>query len=68
MGGDLKSAPDGKAPAFLVRAIRDADGANLDRQIITGWLDKDCKTQEKVYDLAVSDGRTDRQRWATPSM
>lgn len=59
MGGDLKAAHDGKAPAFLVRAIRDTDGANLDRvQIIKGWLDKDGKTQEKVYDLAVSDGRT----------
>ena len=69
MGGDLKSAPGGKGPAFLVRAIRDADGANLDRvQIIKGWLDKDGKTQEKVYDLAVSDGRTigDDGRCPTP--
>ena len=58
MGGDLKSAPGGKAPAFLVRAIRDPDGANLDRvQIIKGWLDANGKTQEKIYDLAVSDGR-----------
>ena len=60
MGGDLTrpSTPD-TSPSFLVRAIRDADGANLDRvQIIKGWLDKDGKTQEKVYDLAVSDGRT----------
>jgi hypothetical protein len=38
--------------------MRDPDGANLDRiQIIKGWLDTDGKMHEKVYDLAVSDGR-----------
>jgi hypothetical protein len=58
MGGDLKAAPSGKAPAFLVRSIRDADGANLDRvQIIKGWLDADGKTHERIYDLAVSGDR-----------
>ena len=60
MGGDLtRPSTSDTSPSFLVRAIRDADGANLDRvQIIKGWLDKDGKTEEKVYDLAVSDGRT----------
>jgi len=49
MGGDLKAAPVGKAPTFLVRALRDADGANLDRvQIVKGWLDASGKTQEKL--------------------
>ncbi len=58
MGGDLKSAPAGKAPAFLIRAQRDADGANLDRiQVIKGWLDAAGKTHEKVYDVAWSGGR-----------
>ena len=58
MGGDLKAAPEGKAPRFLVRALRDVDGANLDRvQIVKGWLDKDGETVEKVYDIAVSDER-----------
>jgi len=58
MGGDLRNAPDGKAPVLMVRALRDPDGANLDRiQIIKGWLDKDGKTQEKVYDVAWSDDR-----------
>ncbi len=58
MGGDLASAPRGKAPSFLVRAVKDPDGANLDRvQIIKGWLDADGETHEQVYDLAVSDGR-----------
>jgi hypothetical protein len=59
MGGDLNKAPDGKVPSFLVQAIRDPDGANLDRvQIIKGWLDGKGETQERVYDIAVSGGRT----------
>ena len=58
MGGDLTAAPDGKSPALLIRALRDADGANLDRiQIVKGWLDEDGKTQEKVYDVAWSGDR-----------
>jgi hypothetical protein len=58
MGGDLREAPAGKAPAFLVQALRDPDGANLDRlQIIKGWLGVNGKTQERIYDIAVSDGR-----------
>ena len=56
MGGELK--PSGDAPGFLVRAMRDPDGANLDRiQIIKGWLDNRGKTHERVYDIAVSGGR-----------
>ena len=58
MGGDLKSVSNSKAPSFLVRSIRDADGANLDRiQVIKGWLDSDGNTHERIYDVAVSDGR-----------
>jgi len=59
MGGDLRAAPSGKAPGFLIRALRDPDGANLDRvQIIKGWLDAAGETHERVYDVAVSDDRT----------
>ena len=59
MGGDLSKAPQGKTPTFLVAALKDSIGANLDRiQIVKGWLDKDGKTQERVYDVAVSGGRT----------
>ena len=56
MGGDL---PSGKgAPSFLLYALRDPDGANLDRiQIIKGWLDKRGEQQEKVYDVVWSDDR-----------
>ncbi|THD65692.1 DUF3604 domain-containing protein [Robertkochia marina] len=58
MGGDLKAAPSGEAPKFMVRALRDPDGANLDRiQMIKGWMDAQGELQERVYDIAVSDGR-----------
>ena len=57
MGGELSSTGD-KAPTFMVLALRDTIGANLDRiQIIKGWLDKDGKTHERIYDVAVSDDR-----------
>jgi len=59
MGGDLRVMPEGAtAPSFMVYALRDPIGANLDRiQIIKGWLDADGATQEKVYDIAWSGGR-----------
>jgi hypothetical protein len=58
MGGDLKAAPAGKAPGLLVAARKDPDGANLDRiQVVKGWLDKDGKPQERVYDVAWSGNR-----------
>jgi hypothetical protein len=59
MGGDLRVMPkDAKAPSFMVFALRDPIGANLDRiQIVKGWLDKKGKTHEKVYDVVWSDDR-----------
>jgi hypothetical protein len=59
MGGDLTKAPVDKAPTFLVRALRDPDNANLDRiQIIKGWLKDDGDTEERIYDVVCSDGRS----------
>lgn len=56
MGGDLSDLT--AAPRLLIRAIRDPDGANLDRiQVIKGWLDADGETQERVYDVACSGKR-----------
>ena len=58
MGGNLSQVPDGKSPTFLVAAMKDAMSGNLDRiQIIKGWVSKDGKAQERVYDVAVSDDR-----------
>ena len=65
MGGDLRPAPDGAdAPRFMVYALRDPVGANLDRiQIVKGWLDSKGNTQEKVYDVVWSGDRAPgRQR------
>ena len=58
MGSTLGKAPDGKSPSFLVYALREPMGANLDRiQIVKGWIDTEGKTHERVFDVAVSDGR-----------
>jgi hypothetical protein len=52
MGGDLKPAPAGKPATFLIAAMKDPEGANLDRvQVIKGWLGADGKTQERVYEV-----------------
>ncbi|TWB46655.1 uncharacterized protein DUF3604 [Bradyrhizobium sacchari] len=70
MGGDLGSAPQGKTPTFLVAALKDPIGANLDRyQIVKGWLDKDGNGQEKVYDVAWSgDRKPDAKTGKLPSV
>lgn len=58
MGGSLKSAPAGRSPKFLVAALRDPIGANLDRvQVVKGWRTGKGKLMEKIYDVAWSDGR-----------
>lgn len=58
MGGDLKQAPAGKSATFLVAALRDPLGANLDRvQIIKGWLDAKGELHEKVHDVVWSGDR-----------
>jgi hypothetical protein len=63
MGSDLSKAPKGKSPTFMVYALRDPIGANLDRiQIVKGWMDKKGKTHEKVYDVVWSgDRKPDRK-------
>ena len=56
MGGDLSNAPKGKEPTFLVAALKDPIGANLDRiQIVKGWIDAKGKLHEKVYDVVWGD-------------
>jgi hypothetical protein len=59
MGGDLSKAPAGKAPTFMITAMKDPVDANLDRiQIVKGWVDKEGLPQEKVFEVALADGRT----------
>lgn len=63
MGGDLKKAKKGQAPSLLIRALRDPDGANIDRiQVIKGWLDKKGKAQERIYDVACAGNRVIKNR------
>ncbi|MBT8428533.1 MAG: DUF3604 domain-containing protein [Gammaproteobacteria bacterium] len=60
MGGDMRPSNGASAPTFMVYALRDPIGANLDRiQIVKGWMTDDGETHEKVYDVTWSG---DRQR------
>ena len=69
MGGDLSDAPAGKSPTFLVAALKDPIGANLDRiQIIKGWLDAKGETQEKVYDVVWGGDRKPDAKGKLPSV
>ena len=69
MGGDLSNAPEGKSPTFMVYALRDPIGANLDRvQIVKGWLDAQGKTHEKVYDVAWSGDRKPDEKGKLPAV
>ena len=57
MGGVLGKAAS-SAPRFMLVATKDPHGANLDRvQIVKGWREKGGELREKVYNVAVSDGR-----------
>ncbi|MDG2333782.1 MAG: DUF3604 domain-containing protein [Myxococcota bacterium] len=58
MGGDLPSAPKAGAsgPGFLIMALKDPLGANLERvQVVKGWLDDGGQAQEKVFDVVVAE-------------
>ncbi|MET0639105.1 MAG: DUF3604 domain-containing protein [Hyphomicrobium sp.] len=58
MGADLGKLPAGNAPTFLVAALKDPIGANLDRyQIVKGWVDGEGRAHEKIYDVAWSGDR-----------
>ena len=69
MGGDISAAPAGKSPNFLVAALKDPMGGNLDRiQIVKGWLGADGKAQEKVYDVVWSDDRKPDAKGKLPAV
>lgn len=62
MGSDLPHKPAGAvAPSFVVWAVKDANGANLDRvQVIKVWVENG-KQQEKVFDVAFDRSRLDKK-------
>ncbi|MCP5058773.1 MAG: DUF3604 domain-containing protein [bacterium] len=54
MGGDLPERA-GDAPGFLILALKDPSGANLERsQVVKGWIDKGGELKERVYDVRVA--------------
>ncbi|WP_323844574.1 DUF3604 domain-containing protein [Microbulbifer magnicolonia] len=58
MGGNLKPGSAGKKPVFLLQAMKDSTGANLDRlQIIKGWVDEQGEQHQKIFNVAVSGDR-----------
>ena len=69
MGGDLSNAPAGKVPTFLVAALKDPIGANLDRyQIVKGWMDANGDLHEKVYDVVWGGNRRRGPNGKVPSV
>jgi hypothetical protein len=60
MGSDLPAKPvSAGAPTFVFQAVKDPDGANLDRiQVIKLWLDG-SGYKEKLFDVALSSNRKD---------
>ena len=54
MGGTLKAGAG--APSFVISALKDPQGANLDRvQVVKGWVDAAGQAQEKIFDVVWSD-------------
>jgi len=54
MGGELTDG--GRAPQMMISALKDPDGANLDRvQVVKGWIDSSGELQERVFDVVWSD-------------
>lgn len=70
MGSDLaRPSSEGGAPEFLIQAVRDPNGANLDRvQVVKGWVTADGETHEKVYDVAWSGNRKFGQDGQLPAV
>ena len=69
MGSDLPATTKKAAPTFLVAAMKDPLSGNLDRiQIIKGWLDKNGKTHERVYDVIWSGDRKPDAKGKLPAV
>lgn len=69
MGGDLPQGPPGRTSSFLVRAVKDPLGPNLDRvQVIKGWRDAKGELHERIYNVALSDGRQETPDGQVPEV
>ncbi|WP_439107433.1 DUF3604 domain-containing protein [Congregibacter sp.] len=68
MGSELPTAK-GASPRFLISALRDPMGANLDRvQVVKGWVSADGEAKEKIYNVAWSDNRTPDKQGRLPGV
>jgi Protein of unknown function (DUF3604) len=68
MGSNLPKT-SGKSPTFIIHALKEANGANLDRiQIIKGWVDKDGNQQENIYNVVLSDNRKEDANGKIPTV
>lgn len=70
MGSDLRNqGAGGQSPSFLIQAIKDSEGANLDRvQMIKGYLDKDGNPQEKIFEVIWAGDRAIDNNGKLPSI
>ncbi len=69
MGGDLSARKGDASPSFMVFALRDPIGGNLDRiQIVKGWMDDKGETHEKVYDVVWSGDREPDENGKLPAV
>ncbi|MFK7731102.1 MAG: DUF3604 domain-containing protein [Pseudomonadales bacterium] len=68
MGGELKASAN-TAPTFVISALKDPIGANLDRiQLVKGWLDRNGDAQEKVFNVAWSGDRKINRKGKLPAV
>ena len=69
MGGDLITPNKKRSPEFIVRAVKDPLGANLDRvQIVKGWVDQQGASHEKIYNVAWSGDRSTNKEGQLPAV
>jgi hypothetical protein len=67
MGGTIGRTA--KSPTFTVWALKDPDGANLDRiQVIKGWVDASGEPHDQVIDVAWSGDRKPGQDGRVPAV
>jgi len=66
MGGELQGGLEKaqrKSPVFILSALKDPEGANLDRlQVIKAWVDSEGNSHEKIFDVAASGDRLARSK------
>ncbi len=68
MGGYLQSGPEGRAPSLVIAAMKEADGANLDRiQVVKGWV-QEGEARERIYNVAWSGERELTATGALPAV